>query len=163
MAGVVLGHYNLYNLSDASRLVTTHVTRILVPDFSLPDLTSLTSRRLPHLTYLTDLTSLTLLTSPHLPDPTPDPTWQVTTHVTRTLAYLSETAVFAYLGLSACDPRAYEDADWGFTATVILGCVRLQPSPSTARFIASSMVFSSAALGGLLPPPPPPPPHEHFP
>ena len=31
--------------------------------------------------------------------------------------------VFAYLGLSASDPRAWRGADWGFVALTLVGCV----------------------------------------
>ena len=46
-----------------------------------------------------------------------------TAHTTRTLSYLAETVVFAYLGLSACDPRAWAGCDWGFIGLTLLGCI----------------------------------------
>ena len=65
--GVALGHYNWYNLSDAAKLVTAHVT--------------------------------------------------------KSIAFLSETVVFAYLGLSASDPRVWQRCDWGFVGLTLGGCV----------------------------------------
>ena len=39
------------------------------------------------------------------------------------MAYLAETIVFAYLGLSACAPRAWHDIDGAFVALVLASCV----------------------------------------
>eukprot|EP00908_Phaeocystis_cordata_P000385 Transcript_10407.p1 GENE.Transcript_10407~~Transcript_10407.p1 ORF type:complete len:694 (-),score=239.82 Transcript_10407:94-2175(-) len=65
--GVLLGHYNWYNLSAAGKLVTGHVCKCL--------------------------------------------------------AYLSETLVFAYLGLSLFSPETWADLDWGFAGLAGAGCL----------------------------------------
>ena len=47
----------------------------------------------------------------------------MTAHVTKCLAHVCETVVFAYLGLSTSDPRAnWAQADWPFIGIALLGC-----------------------------------------
>ncbi|KAL1528002.1 hypothetical protein AB1Y20_009373 [Prymnesium parvum] len=47
----------------------------------------------------------------------------VTGHTSKTLAYIAETIVFAYLGVAASEPSVWRDCDWNFVALGILGCL----------------------------------------
>ena len=45
-----------------------------------------------------------------------------TLHLSKVFAFLCETLVFAYIGISLFDQRGWEDCDWQFVAVAAVGC-----------------------------------------
>ena len=45
-----------------------------------------------------------------------------TLHLSKVFAFLCETLVFAYIGISLFDQRVWEDCDWQFVAVAAVGC-----------------------------------------